>query len=323
MRYEIDKQQSLSPSKNQNVSIAYPDDCKDIPIYQIMGYNCVDVGSNFTYCESVYSNYIGSQTICGTGHQTDPWQGNPWGGSSGTNNNNVNKIIVTDTSILNSVNAKCALLKLLNNNVKFDSLLKAFTGAGFNLTFKVKDLSTSDTLKGRTTYDPANKQNFSILLNRKFVNTAPPIQIAKTLLHEAFHANLMQRAYAVFGSAEINNLWAKKPEDMALQELMNIFESKLAGTSIITIHHQYIAQNIAVLVSGLKEFARKYDSNFSNYNDNHFNGLAWEGLDDTEYYKNNVKNLTVDYFGHTETADNAYKNLRPVIISDSQVNCIN
>lgn len=124
MRYEIDKQLSLSPSKNKNVSIAYPDDCKDIPIYQIMGYNCVDVGSNFTYCQSVSSNYIGSQTICGTGHQTDPWQGNPWGGSSGTSNN-VNKIIVTDTSILNNLKAKCALLKLLNNNVKFDSLLKS------------------------------------------------------------------------------------------------------------------------------------------------------------------------------------------------------
>lgn len=50
LRYELDKQLSLSPAKNHNVSIAYPDDCKDIPVYQIMGYNCVDVGSNFTYC---------------------------------------------------------------------------------------------------------------------------------------------------------------------------------------------------------------------------------------------------------------------------------
>ncbi|MCX2573887.1 hypothetical protein [Pedobacter sandarakinus] len=96
LQYELDKQLSLSPDKNRNASIAYPDDCKEIPIYQIMGYNCVDVGSNFTYCQSVYSNYVGSQTICGTGHQTDPWQGNPWGGSSATNNN-VSKIIVTDT----------------------------------------------------------------------------------------------------------------------------------------------------------------------------------------------------------------------------------
>lgn len=323
MRYELDKRLSLSPAKNHNVSIAYPDDCKDIPIYQIMGYNCVDVGSNFTYCQSVSSNYIGSQTICGTGHQTDPWQGNPWGGSSGTSNN-VSKIIVTDTSILNNINAKCALLKLLNNNVKFDSLLKAFTGAGFNLTFKVKDLSTSDTLRGRTTYDPANKQNFSILLNRKFVNTAPPIQIAKTLLHEAFHANLMQRAYAIFGSAEINNLWAKKPEDMALQELMNIFESKLAGTSIITIHHQYIAQNIAVLVSGLKEFAQKYDVNYGNANDYQFYGLAWEGLDDTKYYKDNVKDKQIYYIPGTDmhiNADTLYRNQRISLLSSSNVNC--
>jgi len=322
MRYELDKQLSLSPIKNRNLSIAYPDDCKDIPVYQIMGYNCVDVGSNFTYCQSVYSNYIGSQTICGTGHQTDPWQGNPWG-NSGTSNN-VNKIIVTDTSILNSVKAKCALLKLLNNNVKFDSLLKAFTGAGFNLTFKVKDVMANDPLsRGETTNNPLNKTEIYINLRRSFVNSAPAIQIAKTLLHEAFHANLMQKAYEVFGTYDINNNWTKKPENMELNELMDIFESKLAGTSRADIHHQYIAQNIGVLVSGLKEFAMKYDSNFSNYNDNHFNGLAWEGLEITKYYKDNVKNLIVDYFGHPETADNAYKNLQPVIISDSQVNCVN
>ena len=151
-----------------------------------------------------------------------------------------------------------------------------------------------------------------------------PIQIAKTLLHEAFHTNLMQRAYAIFGSAEINNLWAKKPEDMALQELMNIFESKLAGTSIITIHHQYIAQNIAVLVSGLKEFAQKYDVNYGNANDYQFYGLAWEGLDDTKYYKDNVKDKQIYYIPGTDmhiNADTLYRNQRISLLSSSNVNC--
>jgi len=44
---------------------------------------------------------------------------------------------------------------------------------------------------------------------------------------------------------------------MELNALMDIFESKLEGITRSDIHHQYIAQYIRVLVSGLKEFAMK------------------------------------------------------------------
>jgi hypothetical protein len=52
------------------------------------------------------------------------------------------------------------------------------------------------------------------------------------------------------------------------------FESKVSGTDRANIHHQYIAQNIGVLISGLKEFTQKYDANYSNYDGYDYLGLA-------------------------------------------------
>lgn len=98
---------------------------------------------------------------------------------------------------------------------------------------------------------------------------------------------------------------------MALQALMNIFKSKLARTSIITIHHQYIAKHIAVLVSGLKEFTQKYDSNFSSYNDYQFYGMVWEGLEATPAYqqlntadKNRIQDtLNAEQYGNDQNGN--------------------
>ncbi|WP_316844327.1 hypothetical protein [Pedobacter psychrodurus] len=86
---------------------------------------------------------------------------------------------------------------------------------------------------------------------------------------------------------------------MELNELMDIFESKLAGTTRANIHHQYIAQHIGVLVAGLKEFAQKYDANYSNYDEYDYLGLAWEGLTYTNYFLTNVKNTQIYYVPQT------------------------
>lgn len=56
---------------------------------------------------------------------------------------------------------------------------------------------------------------------------------AKTLLHEAFHANLMQKSYELFGHPNIA-LWLKKPEEMTLEELMDQMELKVQGNIALT-----------------------------------------------------------------------------------------
>lgn len=232
------------------------------------------------------------------------------------------KIISKDTSITNNIKAKCALEKLLNDNVKFDSLLLAFTGAGYNLTFKVESIG-GDTLRGGTTYDPYNQQNFKIVLNRSFVNSAKPIQIAKTLLHEAFHANLMQRAYQVFGNGAVNT-WVKKPGEMSLNELIDVFEEKVAGTTLETVHHEYMAKNINIIVAGLKEFAQKHDSNYLNYDEYDYQGLAWEGLRKSRYFIENVQFTQIYYVPNTTVnarADSLFDNRVIPMLNSSQIIC--
>ncbi|WP_157263896.1 hypothetical protein [Pedobacter sp. Leaf176] len=97
--------------------------------------------------------YVGSFDIlrCGGAPAQQPLY-NPHtatGGSSANTEapNLVTKTIRTDSSISNNEKAKCALSKLLNKNTKFDSLIKAFTGAGYNLTFQVKDLQPAGYVK--------------------------------------------------------------------------------------------------------------------------------------------------------------------------------
>lgn len=232
-------------------------------------------------------------------------------------------IIRTDSSITNNPKAKCALEKLLRNNTKFDSLINAFTGQTYNLKFQIKTLSGSK--RAETTWDAYNHQNFEINLNRSFINSnAPVLQVAKTLLHEAFHANLMQRAYLIFGASEINSNWIKKPENMDLNELIDIFESKLSGTSIETIHHEYMAKNINVIAAGLKEFAQKYDFNYNNYDEYDYLGVAWEGLHETQYFIQNIKYNQIYYVPQTSVhmrADSLFSRRNDNVKIDSQVDC--
>lgn len=242
------------------------------------------------------------------------------GGAGGTGNGGAKKIS-TDISITNNAKAKCALQKLLNNNSVFDALIKEFMGEKYNLNFKVSDKLNSEGSRGQTTYDPRIPKNYEIVLRESFVNSAPTIHVVKTLLHEAFHANLMQHAYDSFGSAEITSNWTKKPENMELNELIDIIESKVVGTSIEGAHHEYMAKNINRISDGLIEFSKKYDSSFSGFTDNDFHSLAYEGLHETNYYQKNVKDKTIDYFGTPMQADIVYRNSVNKIINDSKVDC--
>lgn len=110
----------------------------------------------------------------------------------------------------------------------------------------------------------------------------------KTLLHEAFHANLKQRSYELFGSPEIA-LWLKKPEDMTLEELMDKMENVIqTEPQLAILHHNNMAENIEIIKNGLKSFSLANNTKHSDFEEDHFTALAYEGLNTTLYYLNNV-----------------------------------
>ena len=138
----------------------------------------------------------------------------------------------------------------------------------------------------------------------------------KNLLHEAFHANLIQKAYSVFGSSAIN-LWNTKPEEMTFIQLMDYIEMKaIAGNYPFypVEHHSYMAANFGVIRDGLKTFSSANNPNHSDYNDFHFAALAYHGLKETSYYTNSViKNpdgslKTVTINGHELVLENVHNN---------------
>jgi hypothetical protein len=129
----------------------------------------------------------------------------------------------------------------------------------------------------------------------------------KTLLHEAFHANLMQKSYEMFGDQAVG-LWAIGPIDLTLEELVNKIENVIQGEpTLAQQHHEFMAMNIGFIKDGLKSFSLANNTENSDFNDDHFTALAYEGLNGTSYYLNNVvkdasgNNIMVSYNGGTYT----------------------
>jgi hypothetical protein len=240
------------------------------------------------------------------------------------------KIIATDTSITNNPKIKCLLEKLLgldgtNGNPQMKGLLEGFINKGFDVTFKI---GTTDTAsKAETSPGPNDPTKYYITLNRNKINTLTQMSWVKVLLHEAFHASLMQKSYEMFGNYAVG-LWAVGPKDLTLQELMDKIESLVQPQpTLAQQHHEFMAMNIAIIKDGLKSF---YDSNntATNYfTDHYFLSLAYEGLHETNYYKEKViKNpdgseKIVDFVGTPTPLNTICKNLYKVVERDTTIPC--
>lgn len=82
------KQASIKPTPKDKVNIAIPDNCVGTPVYEVIGTDCYDVGAYYTYCENVYSIYLGS-TGCGSGGGITNPNAPGGGGGGGDSNGNI------------------------------------------------------------------------------------------------------------------------------------------------------------------------------------------------------------------------------------------
>lgn len=182
--------------------------------------------------------------------------------------------------------------------------------------------TTKPTSWGETSEDPNNPTKYNIVLNRNRLNEGYQMDWVKTLLHEAFHANLLQKTYELFGASAIA-LWDKNPGNMSFNELMDYTSMKAAtsGNPVLKVeHHNFMAANFEIIKDGLKSFSLANNPNHAGYSDFHFGALAYQGLTNTSYYLNNViKNpdgslKTVDVNGYQyvvkDMHNSFYKDLR-------------
>ena len=182
--------------------------------------------------------------------------------------------------------------------------------------------------RGGTCADPYNPTKYNIVLNVNKINTESQMSWVKTILHEAFHANLMQKSYELFGNPEIA-LWLKKPEEMTLEELMDQMELKVQTQPALGIlHHEFMAEGINSIKNGLKAFslANNLASVHGTFTDYNFIGLAYDGLYSTSYYQKLTKNADgsskmVDFFGTLTALNSLYTTGGNNLQNDSTIPC--
>jgi len=167
------------------------------------------------------------------------------------------------------------------------------------------------------------------VLNSTKINTETQMSWVKTLLHEAFHASLMQKSYEMFGDYAVG-MWPIGPKEMTLPELMDKIENLLQPTpTLAQKHHEFMAMNIGIIQNGLKSFslANNPTNIHDSFTDDHFYGLAYEGMNLTSYYLNSViKNpdgsiKMKDLMGTMTPLNTIYVTGSDNLQKDSKINC--
>lgn len=239
--------------------------------------------------------------------------------------------IILDPSILNNQKMNCLMEKLLGlngneGNPEFNALLQAFKDKGFDITFKIGATEDEDS-KAEASISPSNPKQYSITINQDFIDTESQMSWAKTLIHEAFHANLLQKCYELFGNAAVG-LWHVGPKELSLEELMDkVFDLTQGNTTLSSQHHEWMAENFEVISDALQSFSATYNSQHSNFGRDYFDALSYEGLNGTHYYNNKVakdnqgNDIMVNYSGGVYPLAAVHTNKASNLKTGSSVGC--
>ena len=187
---------------------------------------------------------------------------------------------------------KCVFEALMNDSSEFGlaSLLAKFQGeSGCNVTFKLRDDVALNGALGKT--HPIGNGNYEIWINKNQVENSgySRIWLASTILHEAFHANLLNKVFTTFGET-YTNMSAILINDMTLKELVSYVQLSVNG-NVSWYHpmHNFMANNIGMLENGIRNFvAQNYPTLFASIssNPNVFRDLAFMGLESYQGFLN-------------------------------------
>lgn len=148
-----------------------------------------------------------------------------------------------------------------------------------HLEWDIKNFSGDAT--GRT-YSTNNNELINIDLRKDYVDNASSISLARTMLHEAIHAEMMKRMISV-GHYPI----ATEDLENHFPEYWNYYVvwaySWDPYKDIPRFMHAYMADKYRErIVAGLKEFDRE---NGTSHTEFQYSALAWAGLSTTEAWK--------------------------------------
>jgi hypothetical protein len=201
----------------------------------------------------------------------DGWDENSTTTPTTPNDQTKAKQIIEDTSITNHPRVKCIYDALMDAGLPngLSSILAKFQGeTGYNVTIKIGDISNlGQTIQANP--DDVTSKNLTITIGatEAYDPDYSRVYLAKTFIHEAFHAKLIQYAVENVGTTEMEK-WPKTINDATLCELMDYVEnSTKANGTWGTATHDWMVFHIDEMATSLKEFVGSYYSANANNQD--------------------------------------------------------
>jgi hypothetical protein len=126
-------------------------------------------------------------------------------------------------------------------------------------------------------------------------------------------------------------LWDKNPKNMSTNELMDYTTMKANASNnpiLKAEHHDFMAQHFSIIRDGLKSFSLTYNPNHNEYDNTHFDALAYQGLTNTSYYLNKVSTdangnaIMVNYSGGVYALAQVQMSKADYLRTNSTIPCI-
>lgn len=201
----------------------------------------------------------------------DPIRGN--GGSTGNTDPGAEPLPIVDDEILHQNERTNCVYSVIKDHYIYKELIMNLRRYSSNnkLVWEIVD---SLSANGRCRYQSASN-TITIMLNRHYINTADcPVLLARTIVHETIHAYLFNdKPSNGLGNEFFDgfNAWfTKKYKDS--------WDVKKNGTIHHNLMHKYY-------VSWMGEILYDFDNH--RFSRDHYISLAYQGLENTEAYRNN------------------------------------
>lgn len=173
----------------------------------------------------------------------------------------------------------------INSTLASDILSTFKLSKTVNLTLEVLDLQSSN-VNGRTIRIEGTN-DYKIILNESYVESATDLSIARTMIHEIMHANLLYK-------------FDKKEEEYSV--LLEMFY-ETQNPSENDLHHSYFADSlIPIIRDNLYEWCRQSSLAVSL---DYCEMLAWAGLDGILEYENHPDKSEIAQININEKTNNS------------------
>ncbi|MBC7936309.1 MAG: hypothetical protein H7Y86_13240 [Rhizobacter sp.] len=197
-----------------------------------------------------------------------------------------------------------AVFSNLKNTRTMFRILKQFKGSRpiAHMEWKLENISANGS-----TAAYANNELIQIRINSSYANTATPISMARTMLHEAIHAEVLLKLISVNAWPPNPNMINAQTEFPGLWDYWVRYKNSLpSGADIGTALHNHLADWYrARIKAGLIEFDV---STGNSHLDWQYEALTWGGLDGSAAWTNFQSlnpTLSAQYYTYIQQQQNA------------------